>query len=170
MKKIAILLEDFVEETEFIYPLFRFKEAGFETVVLAPEKREYKGKNGLKFSPDRELKEGDSSIFDGVFIPGGYAPDRLRRSQKVLNFVKEVYLQGKPVMSICHGPWVLISAGILKGKKVTGYFAIKDDIINAGAVYTGKPFEKDGNIYTATDPKAMPEFFRFLIAELSDTK
>ena len=161
--KVALLLEDFVEESEFMYPFYRFKEEGWEVVVVAPEVREYKGKNGLKFKSDRAIEDGLENEFDCVFIPGGYAPDRLRRNEKILEFVRKMYESGKPVCTICHGPWVLISAGIIKGKKVTGYFAIKDDIINAGGNYTGKPFERDGNLFTAQDPKAMPAYLKFII-------
>ncbi len=161
--KVALLLEDFVEESEFMYPFYRFKEEGWDVVVVAPEVREYKGKNGLKFKSDRSIEDGMEKEFDLVFIPGGYAPDRLRRNEKILEFVRKMYEAGKPVCTICHGPWVLISAGIIKGKKVTGYFAIKDDIINAGGNYTGEPFERDGNLFTAQDPKAMPKYLKFII-------
>ncbi len=161
--KVALLLEDFVEESEFMYPFYRFKEEGWDVVVVAPEVREYKGKNGLKFKSDRSIEDGMEKEFDLVFIPGGYAPDRLRRNGKILEFVRRMYEAGKPVCTICHGPWVLISAGIIKGKKVTGYFAIKDDIINAGGNYTGEPFERDGNLFTAQGPKAMPKYLKFII-------
>ncbi len=163
MKKVAILLEDYVEESEFMYPFYRFQEEGWKVTVVAPEVREYKGKNGLKFKSDVAIREGMENEFDVVFIPGGYAPDRLRRNEKILTFVRKMYELGKPVCTICHGPWVLISAGIIKGKKVTGYFAIKDDIKNAGGNYTGAPFERDGNLFTAQDPKAMPLYLKFII-------
>lgn len=164
--RIAILLEDFVEEVEFIYPYYRFKEEGFDVLRVAIQNKAYKGKNGLIFYPDEVLKKGDEDIYDMVFIPGGYAPDRLRRSETVLHFVRAIYERGKPVAAICHGPWVLISAGIVRGKKLTGFYAIKDDIVNAGATYTGRPFERDENLFTATDPSAMPEFLKFIIESL----
>ncbi len=164
--KAVVFLEDFVEESEFLYPLYRLREAGFDTRIAAPERRTYKGKNGLPLKPEITLDEVDPQDLDLVFIPGGYAPDRLRRSPQVLGIVRTVYERGKPVVTICHGPWVLISAGLVKGKTVTGYFAIKDDLINAGARYTGNPVEKDGNLYTATDPRAMPELFKTLLKDL----
>ncbi len=164
--RVAILLEDYVEESEFLYPFYRFQEEGWEVTIVAPEVREYKGKNGLKFTSDTAIEEGMENKFDMVFIPGGYAPDRLRRNERILKFVKNMFMQGKPVCTICHGPWVLISAGIIKDKKVTGYYAIKDDIINAGGIYSGAPFEKDGNLFTAQDPKAMPRYLKFIIDSL----
>ncbi len=167
MKKVAILLEDFVEESEFLYPYYRFQEEGWEVVIVAPEVREYRGKNGLKFKSQVRIEDAMEKEFDLVFIPGGYAPDRLRRNKTVLNFVREMYESGKPVCTICHGPWVLISAGLIKGKRVTGYFAIKDDIINAGGNYTGNPYERDDNIFTATDPGAMPAYIKFIIDNIS---
>ncbi len=166
MSKVAILLEDFVEESEFIYPIYRFKEAGFDVRIVAPELRQYKGKNCMQFKPNMQIEDVKADDFDVVFIPGGYAPDRLRRNKKVLEFIKEMHKKEKIIATICHGPWVLISAGIVKGKTLTGYFAIKDDLINAGANYTGECYEKDGNIFTARDPNSMPSFFPILIKEI----
>ncbi len=158
-KKIAILVADFVEEVEFIYPYYRLKEEGFDVVVISPDGKPVKGKKGLTISVDGglELLKGE---YDAVYIPGGYAPDRLRRYGEVLDFVREMYESGRPVCSICHGPWVLISAGIVKGRRVTAYFAIKDDLVNAGARYTGNPVEVDGNLITGTDPSAMPDLMK----------
>ncbi len=167
MKKVAILLEDFVEESEFLYPFYRFQEEGWEVTVVAPEVKEYRGKNGLKFKSQVKIEDGMEKEFDLVFVPGGYAPDRLRRNKKILDFIRKMHEMGKPVCTICHGPWVLISAGLIRGKKVTGYFAIKDDIINAGGNYTGNPYERDGNIFTATDPGAMPAYIKFIIDSIS---
>jgi len=153
--KVAVLLDDFVEDVEFIYPYYRFKEEGFETYAVAVERRTFKGKKGCPHKPDKVLAEVKGTLFDCVYIPGGYAPDRLRRYPEVLDFVRKHYENGKIVAAVCHGPWVLISAGVIKGKKVTGFFAIKDDIVNAGAIYTGNDVEVDGNLVTATDPNAM---------------
>ncbi|MDQ7081891.1 MAG: DJ-1/PfpI family protein [Aquificota bacterium] len=101
--------------------------------------KEYRGKKGMSFKPDRTLKEVVHENFDCVFIPGGYAPDRLRRYTEVLSLVKRHYEDGKLIAAVCHGPWVLISAKVVAGRRVTGFFAIKDDLINAGADYTGEP-------------------------------
>ncbi len=158
-KKVAVLVADFVEEVEFVYPYYRMKEEGFEVVVISPDGKPVKGKKGLTISVDGGL-ELLKDEYDAVYIPGGYAPDRLRRYGEILDFVRKMYESGRPVCSICHGPWVLISAGIVKGRKVTAYFAIKDDLINAGAQYTGNPVEVDGNLITGTDPSAMPSLMK----------
>ncbi len=163
--KVAILIEELVEDVEFIYPYYRFKEEGFDVDVLSLEIKTFKGKKGCTFKSQKSIKDVDPEYYDILFIPGGYAPDRLRRYPKVLNFVRRLNELGKIIGAVCHGPWVLISAGIIKNKKVTGYHAIKDDIENAGAIYTGKKVESDGNIFTGTDPDAMPELLKMIIKE-----
>ncbi len=163
--RVAILLEDLVEDVEFIYPYFRFKEEGFVVDVIAPQIKTYKGKKGCSFASKKSIKDVDPEDYDILFIPGGYAPDRLRRYPEILNFVRRMHELNKIIGAVCHGPWVLISAHIIKGKKITGYFAIKDDIINAGAAYTGKPVEKDGNIITGTDPEALSALIKEIIKE-----
>ncbi len=167
-KKIAILLEDFVEDVEFIYPFYRFKEEGFIVDVLAPKIGEFTGKKGLIFHSSHRIDPENAHQYEAVFIPGGYAPDRFRRDRETLEFIRRAYTENRIVAAICHGPWALISAGIIKGKRVTGFFSIKDDIQNAGAIYTGKPVEVDGNLITATDPKAMPEMMKILISILKE--
>ena len=164
--KVAIFLEELVEDVEFTYPYLRFKEEGFETVSVAPQRKTYKGKKGCSYVPDKVFKEVKEETFDCVYIPGGYAPDRLRRYPEILEFVRRHYEAGKIVAAVCHGPWVLISAGIVKGKRVTGFFAIKDDLINAGALYSGKDVEEDGNLITATDPNAMLKQLPLIVQKL----
>jgi len=169
-KRVIVLLDELVEDVEFIYPYFRFKEEGFETYSVAMEKKTYHGKKGCTYRPDKVFNEIKNETFDGIYIPGGYAPDRLRRYPELSEFIRKHYEMGKIIASVCHGPWVLISAKIVKGKKVTGYFAIKDDLINAGAVYTGKEVEVDGNLITATDPKAMVKQLPIVIEKLKSLK
>ena len=168
MASVLIFLEDLVEDSEFLYPYLRFKEEGFEVISCAPQRREYKGKKGMSFFPDKSIKEVASREFDCLFVPGGYAPDRLRRYEEVLKMVRDHYEKGKLVCAVCHGPWVLISAKILKGKKVTGFMAIKDDLENAGAIYTGNPVEVDGNLITATDPVSMLEMTKLIVQKLRE--
>ncbi len=166
MKRILIFLEDLVEDSEFLYPYLRFKEEGFEVISAGPSLREYKGKRGMSFFPDKTIKDVLHEDFDCVFVPGGYAPDRLRRSKDVLNLVKRHYEEGKLVCAVCHGPWVLISAKIVRGKRVTGFSAIKDDLENAGAQYTGEPVEVDKNLITATDPSSMLTMMKVILKKL----
>ena len=167
--KVVVFLDELVEDMEFIYPYFRFKEEGFETYSVAIERRTYHGKKGCTYKPDKVFNEIKDQTFECVYIPGGYAPDRLRRYPEILEFVRRHYEAGKIVASVCHGPWVLISAGIVKGKRITGYFAIKDDLINAGAIYTGNPVEVDGNLITATDPQAMVKQLPLIVGKLKNS-
>ncbi len=154
-KKICVFLEDMVEDSEFLYPYMRLKEEGHEVVSVAPSKKYYQGKGGMQFKPDKAFSEVKDQEFDAVIIPGGYAPDRWRRDQEIIDFVKYHYDRGAIVASVCHGPWLLISAKIVKGKKVTAFPAIKDDLINAGAIYNGNDMEEDGNLITSTNPNTM---------------
>lgn len=167
-QKVAILLEDFVEDVEFIYPFYRFKEEGYIVDVLAPRVGEFVGKKGLVFHSSHRIDPETTNQYVALFIPGGYAPDRFRRDKETLEFIRRIYNEGKIIGAICHGPWALISAGVIKGKRVTGFFSIKDDLQNAGAIYTGKPVEVDGNLITATDPKAMPEMLKTMLKMLRE--
>ncbi|MEJ2468103.1 MAG: type 1 glutamine amidotransferase [Campylobacterales bacterium] len=166
MARVAVLIEELVEDAEFIYPFYRLQEAGYEVRVLAPRPGTYQGKHGgsypAKYAADPEDAEG----YDALFIPGGYAPDRLRRSEKVLELVRRIHDAGKPVAAVCHAPWVLISAGVVKGRNVTAFASIRDDLTNAGAIYTGRSAEFDGNLITATDPSALPEMMRLFLKQL----
>lgn len=165
-KKILVLLEDMVEDSEFLYPYYRLKEEGFDVISAGPEQKTYQGKGGMKFKPDWSFDEIATETYDAIVVPGGYAPDRWRRDPAILEFVKKHYDSGKLIASICHGPWLLISAGIVKGKKVTAFHAIKDDLINAGAIYEGKDTEEDGNLLTSTNPQTMLPMMKRLVERL----
>jgi len=158
--RAAILVEDYFDERELIYPLYRLKELGFEVDLVGPELREYHGKQGFKVMANVQVDPSKATYYDLIWIPGGYAPDRLRRSKAVLEFVKKAYDSGKVVAAVCHAPWVLISAGIIKGKKVAAFHAIHDDVRNAGGVLVEGNVAVDGNLVTGTDPEAMPEMFK----------
>ncbi|WP_281950857.1 type 1 glutamine amidotransferase domain-containing protein [Nitrosophilus kaiyonis] len=157
---VAILVEDLFDERELIYPFYRFKEEGYKVLTISTIKNEIVSKHGYKLKTDFKIDEIENKEFDIIFIPGGFSPDKLRSNNKILNFVKEHFYQNALICAICHGPWVLISAGILKGKKATGYFSIKDDIINSRAIYINTKVVKDNNIITATDPSALPEMMK----------
>ncbi len=167
MKKIAVLLEDYFNEFEVIYPYYRLKEAGFDSVLVAPEKKAYHSKAGLVIASEMSIDEVNSEEFYGVVIPGGYAPDRLRRSEKILKFVKTMFDQEKLVASICHGGWVLISAHIVNGVTLTSFYAIKDDLKNAGAKYVDEEVVVDGNLITSRSPEDLPAFMREAIKFLN---
>ncbi len=165
-KKMLILVEDSYEDLEGWYPKLRLLEEGAEVVVAGPEKREYHSKHGYPMQADCKVGDVNWRDFDGVIIPGGYAPDRLRRYPEVVRLVKEMGEAGKIVAPICHGAWVPISAGIVKGKKMTCFFAIKDDLQNAGALYEDKVVVVDGNMVSSRIPSDLPEFLKAIIKVL----
>lgn len=168
MRKVAILVEDQYQVLEVWYPYLRLREEGIETFFVGKEKKEYRSKEGYPAKAELLINEIKPEDFSGVIIPGGYAPDILRRYREVNNFVKNMYKKGKVVAAICHGGWVLISAGILKGKKVTGFYAIKDDLINSGAEYLDREVIVDGNIVTSRNPYDLPAFSKEVIRLLRE--
>jgi protease I len=165
-KRIAILIEDMYNEQEFWYPFYRMKEAGAKVTVVGTGAKEYHSKIGMPASVGVAAESINASDFDAVIIPGGYAPDRMRRNQAMLKLVRECSVQGKIVAAICHAGWVLVSAGILKGKKATCVSSIKDDIINAGAIYLDQEVVRDGNLITSRSPDDLPAFCREIITAL----
>jgi protease I len=168
-KRIAILAEDIYEDLELWYPLLRMKEEGAEVKVIGTgSANQYTGKHGLPVQVDLSADQVRADDFDAVIIPGGYAPDRMRRYEALLRFVREAFEKGKVVASICHGPWVLVSAGVLKGRTATCFFAIKDDVINAGAKYVDQEVVRDGNLITSRMPADLPAFCREIIKALSE--
>ncbi|TAN60534.1 type 1 glutamine amidotransferase [bacterium] len=167
MKKFAILVEDLYQVLEVWYPYLRLREEGIGAVLVGTgAKKEYKSKEGYPAQEELSIKKAKTGDFLGVVIPGGYAPDILRRHLKVNRFVRDLYKEGKIVACICHGGWVLVSAGILKGKKATGFSAIKDDMVNAGAEFLDKEVVVDGNLITSRNPYDLPAFCRAIIKQL----
>jgi protease I len=170
MKKIAVLVEDYYQVLEVWYPYFRLREEGLETVLVGTGKKEYKSKEGYPAAAEASIKEVKAADFDGVVIPGGYAPDMLRRFPEINAFVKEMNRQNKLVASICHGGWVLASAGVLKGRKATSFSAIKDDVVNAGAQFFDREVVVDRNLITSRSPYDLPAFCREMIRFLTGGK
>ncbi len=161
VKKIAILATDGFEDAELLYPKIRLKEAGVETEIISLHRREIKGKHGYPLKPDKLVREARVDDYDGVIIPGGTKnPDYLRREKDVLDFVAKINDQNKLVGAICHAGWVLISAKIIKDRKATSYFAIKDDMVNAGAKFEDKPVVVDDNLITSRKPDDLPDFMK----------
>jgi protease I len=159
-KAAAILVEDLYQEMEVWYPAYRLREAGVRTVFLGTGKPDYKSKLGYPVAAEGDAKEARPRDFDLVVVPGGYAPDRLRRHESVLKFVAEMDRQGKVVAAICHALWVCVSAGILRGRTVTCFSAIKDDVVNAGARYVDEEVVVDRNLVTSRTPDDLPAFMR----------
>lgn len=167
-KRVAVLAEDHYENLELWYPVLRLREAGAEVTVVGPKAGEsYKSKEGYPAKADLSMEDAKASDFDAVIVPGGFAPDRMRRHQAMLRLVREVFQQGKVVAAICHAGWVPVSAGIVKGKTMTCVSAIKDDVINAGAHYVDKEVVVDGNLISSRTPPDLPAFCREIIKALS---
>ena len=167
-KRVVLLAENLYQDLELWVPYYRLKEEGAEvTVVGSGSSRTFTGKYGYPVEVDKEAKEIDMSKYDGVVIPGGYAPDVMRRYPEMVKIVGDGYQKGKVIAAICHAGWMLVSAGILKGKKVTGFFAIKDDLVNAGAEYVDEEVVRDGNLITSRKPDDLPAFCREMIEALS---
>ena len=166
-QRIAILAEDMYQELELWYPLLRMREAGAEvSVVGMPGVEEYHSKLGYPVEVDVVADAVSADDFDAVIIPGGYAPDRIRRHQPMLDLVRGIFERGGVVAAICHGAWVPISAGIMKGRQATCFSAIKDDVINAGATYVDIDVVQDGNLITSRVPQDLPAFCRTIISAL----
>ena len=165
--KVAILVENLYEDLEFWYPYYRLKEAGAEVTIVGTGCAQlYRGKHGLEAKPDIAADQADPKGFDAVVIPGGYAPDYMRRHPPLLRFVREMHDQGKVVAAICHAGWVLASAGLAKGLTMTCFSSIKEDVINAGANYVDQSVVRDRNIITSRFPADLPAFCKEIIASL----
>lgn len=167
-KKVAVLAENMYEDLELWYPVYRLKEEGVKVTIVGSGETEYKSKHKYPVKVDAQINDIKAGDFDGVIVPGGYAPDKLRQNDKILSFVKDLNSNNKLVAAICHAGWVLASAGIIKDKQVTGFVAIKDDLVNAGAHYLDKEVVKDGNIITSRKPDDLPAFCKEILSFLKE--
>jgi protease I len=166
-KKVIVLAEQMFNDQEFWYPYYRLKEAGANVIVVGSGSAdEYTGKAGTKTKVDADASQISGSDFDGVVIPGGYAPDMMRRYPEMVNLVKDMFDAQKVVAAICHAGWMLASAKILKGRTVTSFFAIKDDLIHAGATWVDQEVVADEKLITSRKPDDLPAFMRAVIAAL----
>jgi len=166
-KKVIILVEQMYNDLEFWYPYYRLKEAGTEVVVVGSgSAEEYTGKSGIPCRPDTSTGQISAADFDGIVIPGGYAPDHMRRHPSMVKLVKDLFEAGKVVAAICHAGWMLASAEIVSGRTVTSFFAIKDDLVHAGANWVDEEVVVDGKLITSRKPEDLPAFMRAIITEL----
>ncbi|MGE3821274.1 MAG: type 1 glutamine amidotransferase domain-containing protein [Isosphaeraceae bacterium] len=169
-KRVAVLLEKFYEDLELWYPVLRLREAGCLVKVVGPKAGEtYQSKHGYPAKADTSIADAVTEEFDAIIIPGGYSPDHMRRHKLMVDFVTEAARKGKVLAAICHGPWMLCSARCLKGKRVTGFFAIRDDVENAGGVWEDAACVRDGNIVTSRTPDDLPAFMKGIFEALSES-
>ena len=167
MKTVGVLVEQDYQDLEVWYPILRMKEAGHKVLVIGTgSASSYKGKFGYPITPDTTSDRVSAKDLDAIVVPGGWAPDYLRRYQSVTSLVKDCHEQGKIVAAICHAGWVLVSAGILKGRTVTCFSAIKDDVEAAGATWVDKEVQVEGSLITARKPDDLPAFCREILKKL----
>ena len=165
-RQVIILVEEIFNDQEFWYPYYRLKEAGAKVVVVGSAMQVYTGKAGTQVKPDVTAETISAADFDGVVIPGGYAPDHMRRNPAMVKLVRDLFEGGKVVAAICHAGWMLASAKILRGRTVTSFFSIKDDLIHAGAHYVDQEVAVDGKLITSRKPEDLPAFMRAILEAL----
>lgn len=166
-KKVAVLAESDYEDLELLYPWYRLLEAGADVRLIGTgSATTYQSKHGYPVTVHAAADAVNPAEFDAVIVPGGFAPDRLRRYPAILNLVRNVHQRGGVVAAICHAGWVLVSAGILRGKTVTSVSAIKDDMVNAGATWVDQEVVQDGNLITSRRPSDLPAFMKAIVAAL----
>ena len=155
---IAILVGTEYEDLEVWYPKLRLEAAGFTAPLVGAERTTYRGKHGYPAPVDQQWADVDPATLAGVLAPGGWAPDKIRRDPVALDLVRAVDRAGGLVATICHGPWILISAGIVRGRRLTSTVGIRDDVQNAGATWVDEPVVVDGNLISSRVPKDLPAF------------
>jgi len=167
-KHIAILAEDDYQELELHYPRLRLIEAGARVSVLGGGNETYHSEKGYAVKADADASTVNADAFDAVVIPGGMAPDKMRRNPAMVDFVRQLDAAGKPVAWICHAGWVPVSADIVKGRRVTSFPSIKDDMVNAGAEWVDEEVVVDGHLISSRVPDDLPAFCKALLAALSE--
>ena len=167
-RRVAILAENLYQEMELWVPYYRLKEEGAEVhVVGAGGAKSYTSKHGYPVNVDKQAEQVSGVEYDAVVIPGGFAPDMMRRSPAMVKLVREAHEHGKVVAAICHAGWMPASAGILKGKRATSFFSIRDDVANAGATWVDEEVVVDGNLITSRKPDDLPAFCREIVKALA---
>jgi protease I len=170
-KRAAVLVEQQYQEMEVWYPIYRLREVGCKVTLVGPEAgQNYPSKLGYPARSDKSARDVSANDFDLLVVPGGFAPDYLRRHESVLRLVSDMAEQGKIVAAICHGPAVLCSTQALKGKRATCFFAIKDDVSNAGGRYVDEEVVRDGNLITSRKPDDLPAFMQAIIQAVREAK
>jgi protease I len=161
MKKVLLLVDNGFEDRELMYPYYRFQEAGYKVYVVGPKaKISYNGEHGLTMESDFSPKDVNIDDYVAIIVPGGRAPDHMRTNKGLVDLAKEAFQKGKVIAAICHGPQLLIEAGVVKGKKATCYVSVSTDLKNAGGIYLDKSLVVDGNLVTSRFPADLPDFCR----------
>jgi len=164
-KRILMFVAEIYEDLEVWYPKLRLIEAGAEVVLAGPEaKQTYAGKHGYPCVSDVAISAVRPAEFAGLIVPGGFMPDKLRRDPQVLEIVRHFNTAGKLIAAVCHGGWIPISAGVYRGVRVTGSLGIKDDLVNAGAIWEDKPVVVDRHFVSSRKPDDLPEFCRGILS------
>mgnify|MGYP001134895871 CR=1 FL=1 len=168
MARIAVVLDDMFEDAEFTEPRDAFEDEGHDTVIVGKRRgKRLKGKKkGTEATVDKVAEEVSVAEFDALLIPGGYSPDKLRTDDKIVEFVKLFTESKKPVFSICHGPQLLITADVLRGRRLTGWKSIYRDVINAGGDFVDKEVVVDDNLVSSRSPRDLPAFIRESLKKL----
>ena len=168
MAKIAFIVDEMFEDSEFRFPYDRVKEAGHEPVIIGLEKgKKLEGKKGKEtITTEAAIDDMPADEFDGLVIPGGYSPDKIRTNPKMVEFTRSIYKAGKPLAAICHAGWMLAEADIIKGVTVTSWPSIKTDLINAGAEWVDQEVVEDGNLITSRKPDDLEAFTKTLLSQI----
>ena len=167
MAKIAFIMDELFEDSEFEFPYGKVREAGHEAVIVGLEAgKTITGKKGSTATVDRSVDEVSASDFDGLVIPGGYSPDKIRSNQKMAELTREIHDAGKPVAAICHAGWMLAEADVVKGRTVTSWPSIKTDVINAGAEWMDQEVVEDGNLVTSRKADDLEAFTKTFLSQL----
>ena len=167
-QKVAILIDQLFQDSEVTDPKEKLEQSNFKVEIIGPNtSEEFVGKKGTKIKADKSIDEVQAKDYVGLVIPGGWAPDKMRMNEKMVNFVEEINTKNKPIACICHGGSMLVEAGIVKSRKVTSYGSIKTDLINAGARWCDKEVVVDGNLITSRTPADLPVFCAEFLRALS---
>jgi protease I len=169
-KRVAVFAENNYEDLELWYPVLRLREAGADITIVGTGAQSYTSKHGYPVQADAKADEVRVAEFDAIVIPGGYAPDHMRRHAAMVQLVREAVKQEKVVAAICHAGWMLASANVVRGKRVTGFYSIKDDLTNAGGLYEDSEVVRDGNLITSRMPDDLPAFCHTIIETMAEAK
>lgn len=167
MARVGFIVEDIFEDSEFQTPYDRIREAGHEAVIISSSAgKEITGKNGSKITSDKASSDVNADQLDALVLPGGYSPDKVRTDEHAVTLTRKAYDSGKPVAAICHAPWILAEADVLRGKTVTSWPSLRTDLVNAGATWVDEELRQDGNLITSRKPDDLPAFCNAVLAAL----